>query len=75
MKAIYKEPTNCLSCSRIFENCPGYEPDCVTCIKNRTQEVDVMMIGVGMFGNAAVVSFKDGTIKTVSINDLTLRKD
>ena len=74
MKAIYKEPTNCLSCSRIFENFHG-EPDCVTCIKNRTQEVDVMMIGVGMFGNAAVVSFTDGRIKTVSINDLTLRKD
>ena len=75
MKAIYKEPTDCLSCSRIFENCPSYEPDCVTCIKSRIQEVDVMMIGVGMFGNAAVVAFTDGRIKTVSINDLTLRKD
>lgn len=75
MKAIYKEPADCLSCSRIFENRPGYEPDCVTCIKNRSQEVDVMMIGVGMFGNAAVIAFKDGRIKTVSISDLTLRKE
>lgn len=74
MKAIYKDPTDCLSCSRIFENFPG-EQDCVTCIKNRTQEVDVMMIGVGMFGNAAVIAFKDGRIKTVSISDLTLRKE
>lgn len=74
MKAIYKKPTDCLSCSRIFENFQG-EPDCVTCIKNRTEEVDVMLIGVGMFGNAAVIALKDGTLKTVSINDLTLRKE
>lgn len=75
MKAIYKEPTNCLSCSNMMDIFPDYEPDCVTCIKNRTQEVDVMMIGVGMFGNAAVIALTDGTLKTVSISELTLREE
>lgn len=75
MKAIYKEPTNCSYCSLMMDNWSDFEPDCVTCIKNQKKEVDVVQFGIGMFGNKAVVSFKDGRLQTVSINDLTLRKD
>lgn len=75
MKAIYKEPTNCSQCSNMMDIFPDYVPDCVTCIKNSTKEVDVLQFGVGIFGNEAVVAFPDGTLKTVRVSGLTLRKE
>lgn len=75
MKAIYKEPTDCSYCTLMIDTWPVFESNCVECIKGRTKEVDIMEFGVGMFGNKAVVALADGTLKTVSINDLTLRKE
>lgn len=75
MKAIYKESTDCSFCAHMIDTWPDFEPNCVECIKNRTKEVDIMEFGVGMFGNKAVVALTDGTLKTVSISELTLRKE
>lgn len=64
--ATYVSDASCSQCMDL-----GWEADCIGCKKARTQKVEVLQLGVGLFGNKAIVkNIKTGLLATVSISDL-----
>ena len=71
MKAIYTEPSHCASCLDL-----GFATEakhCVECEKYRSTEVEVVEMGVGLFGNKVVVAMPNGKLKTVNMNEIVLK--
>lgn len=70
MKAIYQETPNCHLCVDFF----GHDADqCERCKELHRYIVDILEIGVGVFGNRAVIQKVDGTLATVDIKSLKLK--
>lgn len=72
MKAIYKQEPDCTSCMRLGWAPPEACPECLKIYQN--EEVEVIKLGVGIFGNKAVIKKSDGHLKTVTINELMLKE-
>jgi len=67
LKAIYKKKPDCQSCIDLglFD-----APDCITCIKMSTEEVDILTFT----GDKAVIAKKSGELRAVSLSELTIQK-
>lgn len=73
MKAIYSITPDCMSCYDLLgADCLSI---CNECLKNLKEEVEVLNIGVGIFGNKAVIKKSDGTVNTVPIKSLTFKEE
>lgn len=69
MKAICKPKLDCISCMDLG----WYTIECCAyCMKINTREVDILELGVGLFGNKAVIKDSSGKLMTVSLEELTL---
>lgn len=71
MKAVYQEKPNCAPCIDIYGIDAASE--CKHCMELYRYEVDVLQLGVGIFGNKAVIQKDDGELATVNIKSLTLK--
>lgn len=66
MTAKYTMHQNCSECLDY-----NFIPDCVTCTSIRTRKVEILQLGVGFFGNKAVVKdVETGNLATVLISEL-----
>lgn len=67
---IYKKEPRCKSCV----DYSGYSDElfqyCDTCRRNHKEKVTIIKVGVGIFGNKAIVKRKNGELLTVSISNL-----
>lgn len=66
----YKQKLNCSACLDIDSEC-----DCVACVKLSMRPVEVLQLGVGFFGDKAVVKeHESGNLMTVHISELMEEK-
>lgn len=73
MRAKYKTAARCQSCIDL-----GWftAEACAYCEAERTHTVDVLQLGVGCFGNKAIVKdVNTGKLDTVFLSDLTIIKE
>lgn len=71
MKALYYRQPDCRGCYDL-----GFMGDgtgCKACKSHCTEEVTVGQVGVGAFGNKAVIFHKNGSMETVPMTDLVLQ--
>lgn len=69
-KYYYIHEISCGVCTDYYNSCPPISK-CERCQRELLQPVEIIKIGVGLFGNKAVVKFiESGNIKTVNINKL-----
>lgn len=71
MNAIYKEETDCITCYDMFG--ASNIDFCKDCLKIHTQEVEILRLGVGLFGNKAIIKKSNGELDTVYISSLTMK--
>lgn len=76
MKATYKSHQDCRACLDLgFVNEVGSEK-CAECYKYHIHTVEVLKLGVGFFGDKAVVrDVKTGRMDTVSVKALRIVED
>lgn len=69
LKAIYNPQPNCQLCIEL-----GWAPPkfCMECEKIRREEVNILELGVGIFGDNAVIQKSDGQLKTVALSALAI---
>lgn len=72
MKGIYQSVPDCIACMNLGWAPSGACSECLRLAKERAEEVDILQLGVGLFANKAVVKRPDGTLATVSLNELTI---
>ena len=71
----YNSKVNCKACAEYLFDIPSYE-ECYQCKQKQLKPVEIIKMGVGLFGNKAVVKFKDsGNLRTVEISNLREVKD
>lgn len=70
LKAIYKNKPDCRSCVDLGCIDVTYCPECMRLC---TEEVDVLEVGVGLFGGRAIIKKKSGELKTVLITELIIK--
>lgn len=72
MKAYYRPNLNCSVCMDTAELFSGINAKmCEYCMKINTEEVTVLSIGNGFFGNKATILHDNGKIETVYSTLLT----
>lgn len=71
MKAIYQEKPNCQPCIDIYG--PDVSSECKHCMELHRYEVEVLQLGVGLFGNKAVIRKENGKLETVLLSALTMK--
>ena len=69
MKAIYLRSVSCNPCLDMDWMTADA---CAECERLRREEVDVLQLGVGFFGNKAVIKRADGALTTVLLSELTI---
>ena len=69
MKAVYYDEPNCYVCPAHND---GDVSLCQECMKQSHISVDILRVGVGLFGNKATVLMPGGILKTVLQSKLTL---
>ena len=72
MKGIYKSRLDCISCMELGWAPPEACAECLKLVEERAEEVDILQLGVGFFANKAIIKRPDGTLATVSLNELTI---
>lgn len=71
MKAIYQRTPHCQSCLDFFGEVNTL--DCKQCMEFNRSEVEVLALGVGMFGNKAIIQMPDRSLEIVPISSITLK--
>lgn len=73
MKAIYKSPQNCQACIDLGWIDDNMAYICAECNKDNTHTVEVLQLGVGVFGSKAIIKdVETGKLDTVSIGSLRI---
>lgn len=72
MKALYSNPMNCENCwfyirGEINAGC------CTACKLQNIDEIEVLELGVGFFGDKAVIRIHDGELRVVKISSLNMK--
>lgn len=70
MRGIYKETPECQSCLDYFDGVPA--GGCKRCMEYHRHSVGILEVGVGFFGDKAVIRTERGELKTVKLNELTI---
>lgn len=70
MKATYTQYRDCISCIDMFGD--EMMTHCKDCMNSAREEVEVLSLGVGLFGNKAIVKKSDGSVLNVPINSLRI---
>lgn len=72
MKGIYRSQPDCVVCMELGWAPPEACAECLKLMKERAEEVDILQLGVGFVANKAIIKRPDGTLATVSLNELTI---
>ena len=72
MTALYRKPLPCQSCMDLG----WYDADtCAACYADRTTRVEVLQLGVGFFGEKAIIKDATGKLMTVRVDELQILEE